>query len=226
MRAISLVFALLGLIVYMGAIAFRVLLENTSIGDTRFESVTQGMGTLLLDCALSGTKGGPLIREAYQVHPIYSFFIFCFALLANVTVMGVLGGLLVQTIKKVAEVEEEEKRIISNLETMNDFWTHLVEMDRNNDGSIAHEEFLNLVSQPQTLKLLKKMDVDPENLISLSDFMFEENKGQMSQSAFNQWVLDLRGAQKGTLRDHYVTRQFMKAKLTNLTQIVKAGPEV
>merc|ERR1711933_278163 len=98
----------------MGAIGFRVLLENTPMGNERFETVTQAMGTLLLDCALSGTKGGPLIREAYQEHPIYSLFMFFFALLANVTMMGVVGGLLVQTIKKVAEVEEVEKNNMNN----------------------------------------------------------------------------------------------------------------
>jgi len=222
LRAISLVFALLGLIVYIGAITFRVLFEDTAIGKKRFDTVTQAMGTLLLDCALSGTKGGPLMREAYQTHPFYSFLIFCFALLANVTIMGVLGGLLVQTIKKVAEVEEEEKRIFNNLATMDVFWSHLEEMDENNDGYISRVEFLNHLSQPQTLKILKQLDVDPELLVFLSDFMFEENKGRLSQEAFNQWVLDLRGSQKSTLKDHYVTRKFM---MTKLTQFFKADPQ-
>mmetsp|Transcript_19541 Transcript_19541/g.38395 ORF Transcript_19541/g.38395 Transcript_19541/m.38395 type:complete len:184 (+) Transcript_19541:1-552(+) len=171
---------------------------------------------------MSGTKGGQLMREAYQASPIYSFFMFCFALIANVTMMGVLGGLLVQTIKKVADAEEEEKRIIGNLAIMDDFWTHVVESDEDNDGYIVREEFFNLISQQETLKILKKMDVDPETLITLSDFMFEENKGRLSQQTFNQWVLDLRATQKGTLKDHYVTRKFMKAKLT---EIFSAAPQ-
>jgi len=218
MRAISLVFALLGIIVYMGGIAFRVLLENTSIGKERFESVTQSMGTLLLDVALTGTKGGPLMREAYQVNPLYAFLIFCFALLANVTMMGVLAGLLVQTIKKVAEVEEEEKRMMDNLHTMENFWDHVRALDQDSDGFITRTEFIGLMSQRDTLKLLKKMDVDPEILITLSDFMFEENNGRLSQEAFNQWVLDLRETQKGTLKDHYVTRKFLLSKLLEMVE--------
>merc|ERR1719195_2243556 len=106
MRAISLVFILLFFVIYIGAIVFRVLLEGTSFGDRHFETVMHAMGTLLLDCALSGTRGGPLMREAYSAHPIYSLLLFAFVLLTNVTMMGLLVGLLVQTIKKVAEVEE------------------------------------------------------------------------------------------------------------------------
>lgn len=218
LRAISLVFALLGIIIYMGAIAFRVLLERTAVGQERFHTVMQSMGTLLVECALSGTKGGPLMQETYQAHPIYSFFMFCFALLANVTVMGLLGGLLVQTIKKVAEVEEEEKRKLNNEATVEDFWNQLVAVDSDNDG-IDLPEFLRLLAEEGTLKILKKMDVDPRTLVSLSDFMFEENNGRLSREAFNQWVLDLRGTQKGTLKDHYVTRKFMTGKLQQIYRV-------
>merc|ERR1719362_1212827 len=220
LHAISLVFTLLGTVLYMSAIAFRILLENTSLGRERFETVSQAMGTLLIECTLSGTKGGPLMREAYQVHPIYSFFVFCFVLIANVTMMGVLGGLLVQSVKKVAEFEEEERQITKNFAIMDDFWTQVDAMG--NKSYIARDEFLDLFSKPQILKLLKKMEVDPAIVVSLSDFMFEENNGHLSREAFHQWVLDMRGTQKSTLKDHYVTRKFMKAKLK---QIFEADPE-
>jgi len=220
MRAISMVFLLLSVILYVGAIAFRVLLENTSVGREHFETVSQAMGTLLLDCALSGAKGAALMRETYQVHPIYAVTMFAFVLIANLTMMGVLGALLVQSIKKIAELEEEERRIMHNHEVMDELWQFIVAMDENHDGYIAYEEFFHMLSEPQTLKFLKALDVDPEILISLSDFVFEENQGRLSQEAFNQWVLDLRG---GTLKDHYLTRKFVKAKLT---QLLEAAPKV
>jgi len=212
-RAISLVFVLLLLIIYMGAIAFRVLLENSAPGKAHFETVTQAMGTLLLDCALSGTKGALLMRETYQVSPVYSLLMFCFALISNVTVMGVLTALLVQTIKKVADVEEDQRRIIRNETLVDNFWNHVVAMDENGDGYIVYDEFVRLLHRPETLQLLQKLDVNPEILVFLSDFMFEENEGRLSQHAFNQWVLDLRSMEQSTLKDHYVTRKFMKAKL-------------
>jgi len=204
-RAISLVFLLLGILVYVSAVAFRLLLEATSLGALRFQNVAQAMSTLLLDCALSGTKGGPLMREAYSEHPIYAVLFFCFA---------VLAGLLVQTIKKIAEVEEEEKRSVKNQNNMDDFWKHMLEMDEDNDGFITHDEFVHLLSDRKTVRLLKKMDVDPESLISLKDFMFKEHMGHLSQKDFNNWVLDMRKTQKGTLKDHYLTRKFMAEQLS------------
>merc|ERR1712203_1018464 len=111
-----------------------------------------------------------------------------------------------------------EKRFVKNLKTMEDFWKHISCMDEDHDGYITHDEFIKLLSDRKTLRLLKHMDVDPETLISLSDFMFVEHNGKLSQHDFNRWVLDLRSTQKGTLKDHYVTRKFMADKLSFVLQ--------
>jgi len=133
--------------------------------------------------------------------------------------MGILGGLLVQTIKKVAEVEEEEKAIIRNLETMDDFWKHVVAMDEDNDGFITVNEFFHLLSQRKTVRLLKKMDVDPEALVFLSDFVFGQKNGKLTQQEFNRWVLELRGTQKATLKDHMVTRKVIGGQVNQVLQM-------
>lgn len=223
-RSISFVFMLLGVIIYVGAIVFRVLLEDTPMGRERFSSVSQAMGTLLVDCALSGTKGGPLMREAYDAHPLYSLLFFCFALLANVTMMGILGALLVQTIKKVTEAEQQEKQAIHNRTTMDSLWATVVELDENGDGYVTHDEFLKILSSPQNLKLLQDMDVELETLLFLADFMFDEHHGRLTQEELKQWVLDLRGSSKSTAKDHYLTRQFLTAKLTQALEVACLNP--
>lgn len=177
------------------------------------------MGTLLLDCALSGTKGGPLMREAWAEHPIYGFLFFCFALLANVTMMGILGGLLVQTIKKVAELEEGEKAYIRNLEAMDDFWKHVQAIDENNDGFITVAELFKSLSEKKTVRLLKQMDVDPEALVFLSDFVFGQKNGRLRREEFNRWVLDLRDGQKGTLKDHMVTQKVIVGQVNQVVRM-------
>jgi len=219
-RAISLVFALLGLIIYCGAIVLRTFLDGTAFGNLRFQTVPQAMGTLLLDCAMSGTRGGPLIREAYAENMVFSGLIFVFSVLTNVTVMGVLAALLVQTIKKVAEVEEEEKNIMASLEKIESFWKHVASMDETQDGYITMEGFFELLRNEKTVKLLHNMGVDPENLIFLADFVFSENMNRLSREAFNRFVLDLRVSQKSTLKDEIVTRKFMNTRLTQLSQSV------
>merc|ERR1712008_292281 len=99
LRAIMICFFLLGMIIYVKAVIFRVLLDGTDFGKEKFPDVLASMGSLLLDCALSGNKGEKLIRQAYAHHPVFAFMLFFFMLISNVTVMGVLSGLLVQTVK-------------------------------------------------------------------------------------------------------------------------------
>jgi len=87
-------------------------------------------------------------------------------------------------------------------------------------GYITIDGFFELLSDEKTVKLLHKMAVDPEILISLSDFIFSENGNRLNRSEFNRFVLDLRASQKGTVKDHVVTRKFLNARLTQLGQNV------
>jgi len=215
-RAIALVFALIGIFIYMAAIALRVLLADTNVGNLRFKSVPQAMATLLLDCVMSGGRGGPLMREVYSEHMICSFFLFGFSLLANVTMMGVLGALLVQVTQKVVEKGEEERSIMYSLATMDDFWKHVASRDEANDGFLTMNGFFELLSDEKTVKLLHKMTVDPETLIFLSDVVFSEHNDRMTQVEFNRFVLDLRESQNCRRKDHLVTRKFVNTRLTQL----------
>jgi len=217
LRAILVVLALLGLIIYVSAIIFRVLLEDTTLGATQFPTVLTSMGTLLLDGVLAGHKGAPIIREAYDQHPISSMLFFFFVLLTNVTMMGVLAGLLVQTVKTVAEVEKEEKATSHMLNMMRQFWKLLIDSDEDHDGCISEAELHKLLRHRRATKLLHKMDVDPIVLIEVMDFLFTQRGGALSQAEFNRVVLDLRGSKKATFKDHVETRKFIH------TQLVKSG---
>lgn len=213
LRAILVVLCLLGLIIYVSAIIFRVLLEDTELGASQFPNVLTSMGTLLLDGVLAGTRGAPIIRQAYDQHPISSMLLFCFVLLTNVTMMGVLAGLLVQTVKTVAEVEKEEKAARHMLNMMEHFWSLLIASDENNDGCISEAELHELLMDRKATKLLKKMDVDVESLIDVTDFLFTQRGGTLTQAEFNRVVLDLRGSKKATFKDHVETRKFVHSQL-------------
>jgi len=213
LRAMAVVLALLGLVIYVNAIVFRVLMEGTSIGERKFGDVMSAMGTLLLDGALAGHKGGPVIREAWSESPFYAVLLFLFVLLANVTMMGVLTGLLVQTVKTVAEVEKEEKQIKHMGVTMANFWHALSQADEDGDGNIDEHELHKMLEDARKLKILQKMDVDVESLVNLSSFIFEQHGGSVTQEEFTTVVMDLRGSRKATVKDHVETRKFISSTL-------------
>lgn len=205
-RAISVVLILLGLIVYMGAISFTVLLEDTSVGRNHFRSVTMSMATLLLEMTLSGARGGPLIKEASQDSLVYSALLLLFVLLANITVMGVLGGLLVQTVKTVAELEKEERQVKSMARMLDDLWGVLHEDD---DSHIREVHLQKLLTDPNAAKALQVNGVDLDGLVDTAHFTFEQHDGTLSKPEFKRMVLDLRGKNAAKVKDHVETRRFM-----------------
>jgi len=212
-RAIAVVLALLLIIIYVAAIVFRVVLEGTPLGISRFPDVPAAMGTLLLECTLSGNRGTTLIREAFNQHLACAMLVLVFVLLANVTIMGILTGLLVQTVKTVAEVEKEEKMVKELVRTMDQLWGHAMEQDVDFDGFISTAEFWSLMELPDTVRLLQSLDVDVEGLINVHSFVFEQNNERLNRSEFLRVILDLRGSRKATVKDHMETRKFIGAQL-------------
>jgi len=212
-RAIVVVLLLLGGIIYVGAIVFRGMLEGSAFGAKWFPTVLSAMGTLMLECTLSGARGTPLIREAHKESIVYSGLLLCFVLLANVTMMGVLAGLLVQTVKTVAESEKEEKSVRDLINTMDELWCLAMKHDEDRSGTIDEIEFRNMLSVKETALILRHMDVDVEGMASVCGFLFEQNSGRLTRKAFLELVLDLRGSQKATVKDHIETRKFVHAAL-------------
>mmetsp|Transcript_69710 Transcript_69710/g.215524 ORF Transcript_69710/g.215524 Transcript_69710/m.215524 type:complete len:624 (-) Transcript_69710:74-1945(-) len=213
-RAISVVLMLLGVIIYMGAIVFRVVLEGTAVGHDHFQSVTHSMGTLLLELTLSGARGGPLIREASRESLAYSAMMLLFVLLANVTVMGVLGGLLVQTVKTVAEMEKEEMQVKSMTTTMDELWEIITcETEADGHGRIHEGQLKRLLADARAAKLLQKNAVDLEGLTAVSALICEESDGMLTKPQFKRMVLDLRGKNFAKVKDHVETRRFVSGLL-------------
>merc|ERR1719362_496134 len=216
LRAIAIVLMLLTGIIYVGAIVSRGLLEGTALGTIWFRDVPTAMGTLMLDCTLSGSRGTHLIREAYKESAAFAGLLLAFVLLANVTMMGVLAGLLVQTVKTVAEAEKEEKSVRDLIKRMEILWEWALKHDEDNSGTIDEMEFRNMLAGGETAKILRRMNVDVEGMVSVSGFVFEQHEGKLDKKDFMNMVLDLRGCQKATVKDHMESRKYFHAELRRI----------
>lgn len=212
-RAIVIVLMLLVVVIYVFAICFTVLFDGTPLGAARFSRIGHSMGTLLLDGTLSGSKGAPVIREAYEEHPLYAVAFIAFVLLSNVTIMGVLAGMLVQTVKTVAEVEREEAYVSKTTDVMNDLWEKAIGYDIDGDRSIDEEELTALIADKDVARILSKIGVDLEGLVNVSGFIFQQHEGKLSRPQFKRMILGLRGKQVAKVKDHVETRKFMHAML-------------
>jgi len=217
LRAIAVVLLLLGIVVYVGAIVFTAAFDGSTFGKEWFPDVPTSMGTLLLDCTLSGARGTGLMRAAWKQHPLSGMMVLGFVLTANLTMLGVLTGLLVQTVKTVAEVEKEEKSVRTLVDSLDYLWRHVLTHDYDCNSVIDLDEFKDLLSLKQTATLMRSLDVDVEGLAGVCAFVFEQNQGSLGRQQFLQMVLDLRNSQKATVKDHIETRKFMEGAVCSLS---------
>merc|ERR1719198_645139 len=164
------------------------------------------MGTLLIDGTLSGAKGGKIIKEAYSENIFYAAFLLGFVILANVTMMGVLGGLLVRTVATTADVEKEEKSMQYIVEMMESLWEMVIGLDTDLDGQISHSELCNLVQDVQACRMLQSTGVDLDGLVNLSGSIFRQHGGSLNRGQFTSMLLDLRGKNVAKVKDHVETR--------------------
>jgi hypothetical protein len=223
-RGVSVVLVLLGFIIYVGAVVFRVLLEGTHLGAMHFSTVPVAMGTLLIECTLSGAKGGPLLREANEEHFLFSLMLLLFVLLANVLMMGVVGGLLVQTVRAVAEAEKEESTVRAIAEAMDQVWERVIFHDSDGDGCIDEAELQELIADKEACKKLSSLGVDVEGMTNVCGFIFKQHNGRLSKPQFKRMVLELRGRELAKVKDHFETRKFLHAELE--LQLEKYFPKV
>lgn len=207
-RAMIIILALLVFIIYFTATVFTILLKDTDLGERRFSSVASSMGTLLLEGTLSGSRGTQVIREANHEHPVYAFLLLIFVLLANVTVMGVLAGLLVQTVKTVSEVEKEERAVRNITDKMEDLWEHVVMHDDNGDGLIDIHELPSLLGDETLAKSLHSVGVDLEGLVDISSLHLQQHDS-LTKPQFKRMALELRSKEVAKVKDHVETRKFI-----------------
>merc|ERR1719422_2595911 len=107
-----------------------------------------------------------MIRAAWGESIICSALLLAFVLLGNVTMMGVIGGLLVQTVKATAEMEREEALVADMTEALEGMWQVLTNHGTDNDGLISLAELENLLLDKKTLKYLRQCDVDLDSIVS------------------------------------------------------------
>jgi len=213
LRAITVIGGFLTVIIYLCGVGFRIILEGTNFGSAYFKSVPMAMSTLLLDCTLSGSKGVPLIKEAFEENFLYAVALLMFVLLSAITVMGVLTGLLVQTVKTVADVEKEEQTIRRMTEEIDKVWSFISQRDSKSDAYVTALELTHLSDSQEMMKVLRGMDVDPDSLRNVSSFVLEEHGSRMTLPQFKRVLLDLRGKNVAKVRDHVETRKFIRAQI-------------
>jgi len=206
---------LLLLFTYVFAIAMTQLSIGTEFREKYFNGVALSMYSLIIYGTFldSLAEFCDAIREESTACLI---LVTVFVVLASMTVMNMLIGILCEVISAVAE---EEKESMMTDKVYNKFSALLTAGDENGDGKISWRELDDLMKSNEALQALESVNVDPVGLIDVAeDFFFEEGEEkQMTFEEFMDMVLDLRGSQQATLKDilslgKRFNRKFMELK--------------
>jgi len=212
MRSVFFTLCLLVLIIYVFAIAFTQLTGDlTQVHNKYFDGVFKSMCTLLLYGTLPDQA--PLVYNVGDVHFGLAVLMMCFILLATLTVLNMLVGVLVEVVQVVSSVEREALVVgyvkDRMLELMRD-----TGFDTDSNEGISREEFRNLIIQPEAARVIQEVGVDCIGLVDYIDFIFKDSD-KISFASLMELVLQLRGTNPATVRDIVDLRKFVLQELAN-----------
>lgn len=214
MRSVFFTLCLLACIIYVFSIAFTQLLTETDVGSEKFYSVPASMNTLLLDGTLPDHES--IVAAVAAEDVVSGVMVLLYILLASLTVMNMLVGVLCEVVSVVSSVEKEEllvNFVKSQLMTM----MKTTGLDANNDNRIAKTEFESLLEKPDAARALQEVGVDVVGLVDFTDFIFEGDR-ELSFSEFMDVVLQLRGSNTATVKDIVDLRKLVSNELKSLDE--------
>jgi len=209
-RTVLVIMCLLLMIIYTFAIIFTQLAKGTDLENTICSDMLTTMSTLLLGGILPDFK--PTVNAMGAEDFFFAVFFFMFVLLAYVTIMNMLIGVLVEVVSVVASVEKETYQVAAVKRVLQK-WTP--EADKNGDNMINVSEFKDMLSKAGCAKDLNDVGVDAIALIDAADFVYRDSDS-LTFSELLTVVLGLRGKNETKVQDIVQTRKFLHMEIQRM----------
>jgi voltage-gated sodium channel len=200
MRAVGYVMCLLVLFTYVFSIAFTQLSVGTPrLGDSYFQHVGFGMYSLVIYATFLDDLSELMDDCRHDKWPLV-FLALVYIMLASMTVMNMLIGVLCDVVSCVARTEKEEMVTEMVNQKMHGI---AKELDENFDERISYVEFQKIVDNKEALQALEEVGVNPVGIVDFAEhFFFDEGKPiELSFEEFMETVLNLRKDNLATVKD-------------------------
>ncbi|CAJ1449843.1 unnamed protein product [Effrenium voratum] len=235
-RSVGFTLILLGICLYVFAIAFRAMLDGTNVGATYFPNVALSMHSLFMHGTFLDSIS-EVFTALLQESAIGFAMLYIFVIMSAVTIMNMLIGVLCEVITAVADAEKEALQVSWTTEVLQQCLQ--AGADTNNDGCIDLDEFQHMIENAQVRKVLKEADVDVGVLINFADVLFEvegedEDGSPLEDVAskipfaeFMSRLLKLRGSNTATVKDLVDLRKWIAKEFQQLQRKNRAtvGPQ-
>jgi len=231
-RSVLTTLILLVIVLYVYGIAFTQLTRDTRVGLARFSRVSDSMYTLLLWGVLCLDNVEGIAAELSEVAYALNIVFFSFILLASLTVMNMLIGVLTEIVGAVAAAEKDAMMLNYVHHKLQDI---MLTIDKDGSGSIDEDEFKQLIVNEQACRALNDVGVDVAGLVDFADVIFgrDENSGsdevksrnELKFPEFMEIVLQLRGCNTATVKDIIELRKLIKSTAVVLANEGDTDPD-
>ncbi|CAJ1396760.1 unnamed protein product [Effrenium voratum] len=209
-RSVTLTVCLALIIVYVFAIALTQVAVDTPAGSQYYSSLPEAMFNLIFHGCFNNDLV-QMARVSFQDDLIVASLFACFLLIAPLTVMNLLVGVLVEVVRVVATAEQEG-RVVRNLKEELHYAKEALGSD---DGTISQEELIMLLQNDQAIDVLQDVGIDLVALVKDPNIIFDGEPFMAFQDFLDE-VLLLRGSNTATVKDLTVLKNQLITTLPSL----------
>jgi hypothetical protein len=194
---------MLTLVIYVFAILLTQLLRGLDVGSGKFDNVPKSMNFLLVQVLCGFDSEFMLVLAVKDFVPYCTFL--GYLLIAQLTLMNMLVGILVNVVSVVSDSAKEEnfvKDIEGQLEALAE------KLDPDGDGRVSREEFINIISDYDLVNALDETGVDVVSFVEYASFVFEE-ESDLSNDDFMRMIVQFRGDRVATVKELVSTRRYV-----------------
>jgi len=238
-RSVAFTLLLLIVIMYFYAIVLRQLVgqlmssDGPDLIEIYFPSVPDAMMSLLLDGVLPDQA--QIVRDLSFHSPILAAIVLSFIMLASLTVMNMLVGVLCEVVSVVSAVEKEQltvgyvkSQLLTCLEELG-VDRESEEQGDLDDGDVklagvTKTEFQKLLIHPAAAQIIQEIGVDVVGLVDMADYIFKDDQ-ELSFTEFIDLILRLRGTNHCTVKDIMEMRKHVMKEVGLIQEGVRNNTE-
>merc|ERR1712232_1470323 len=154
-----------------------------------------------------------------QESPVYACLFMVFVLLAFVTVMNMLIGVLVEVVSVTAQVEKESNQVRDVKNVLIKLVGELV-VDDDEAIGLSKNDFCEMLTSPGAAKALLEVGVDAVGLVDYAEFVYRKVEN-LSFGQVCELVLQLRGGNATKVQDLVDMRKFLHTELLRVEATVE-----
>lgn len=215
-RSVFFTLLLLILVTYVFAITITEVSRGTSLENDLFSGLWHTILTLIVQCVM------PDLEARFKDAALENWFVgllwLTFIMFGTYIVMGLLVGILVETVKTVATFERKQLDIDF---AQNVLWELITETcaDQDGDNRISQVEFAQLLARREAAKALTALGVDVSSALDYGHLLFEDGE-PLTFAEFMEGMMTLRGSNQTTVKDMVDLRKFTAEEFSNLHAVL------